>query len=72
MYEDDRQAKKQMQEYGIIKKNVDSILYPSPNRARSRNGKAKVLKLKNKLTFIRSLRYTIRMKVGELFEEKHD
>ena len=29
-----RQAKKQMQEYGIVKKNVDSILYPSQSRAR--------------------------------------
>ena len=26
LYEDYRQAKKQMQEYGIVKKNVDSIL----------------------------------------------
>ena len=34
LYADYRQAKKQMQEYGIIKKNVDSILYPSPNRAK--------------------------------------
>ena len=34
LYEDYRQAKKQMQEYGIVKKNVDSILYPSQSRAR--------------------------------------
>ncbi|MDO5762306.1 MAG: relaxase/mobilization nuclease domain-containing protein [Bacteroidales bacterium] len=34
LYEDYRQAKKQMQEYAIIKKNVDSILYPSQSRAR--------------------------------------
>ena len=34
LYADYRQAKKQMQEYGIIKKNVDSILYPSQNRAK--------------------------------------
>jgi len=27
-------AKKQMQEYGVVKKNVDSILYPSQSRAR--------------------------------------
>ena len=26
-------AKKQMQEYGIVKKNVDSILYPSQSKA---------------------------------------
>ena len=34
LYEDYRQAKKQMQEYGVVKKNVDSILYPSQSRAR--------------------------------------
>ena len=34
LYADYRQAKKQMQEYGIIKKNVDSILYPSQRRAK--------------------------------------
>ena len=34
LYEEYRKAKKQMQEYGIIKKNVDSILYPSQSRAR--------------------------------------
>ena len=34
LYEDYRQAKKQMQEYGIVKKNVDSILYPSQSKAR--------------------------------------
>ena len=34
LYEDYRKAKKQMQEYGVIKKNVDSILYPSKSRAR--------------------------------------
>ena len=34
LYGDYRQVKKQMQEYGIIKKNVDSILYPSQSRAR--------------------------------------
>ena len=34
LYADYRQAKKQMQEYGVIKKNVDSILYPSQNRAK--------------------------------------
>ena len=33
LYEDYRQAKKQMQEYGIVKKNVDSILYPSQSSA---------------------------------------
>ena len=37
LYEDYRQAKKQMQEYGVVKKNVDSILYPSQSRARSRS-----------------------------------
>ena len=34
LYEEYRKAKKQMSEYGIIKKNVDSILYPSQSRAR--------------------------------------
>ena len=34
LYEDYRQAKKQMQEYGVVKKNVDSILYPSQSKAR--------------------------------------
>ena len=34
LYEDYRKAKKQMQEYGVIKKNVDSILYPSKSRTR--------------------------------------
>jgi len=34
LYEDYRQTKKQMQEYGIVKKNVDSILYPSQSKAR--------------------------------------
>ena len=34
LYEEYREAKKQMQEYGIIKKNVDSILYPSQSRAK--------------------------------------
>lgn len=34
LYEDYRKAKKQMQEYGIIKKNVDSILYPSHSEAK--------------------------------------
>lgn len=34
LYEDYRQAKKQMQEYGIVKKNVDSILYPSQSKTR--------------------------------------
>ena len=34
LYEDYRKAKKQMQEYGVIKKNVDSILYPSQSKAR--------------------------------------
>lgn len=34
LYEDYRHAKKQMQEYGVIKKNVDSILYPSKSKAR--------------------------------------
>ena len=34
LYEDYRQAKKQMQEYGVVKKNVDSILYPSQSRAK--------------------------------------
>ena len=34
LYENYRKAKKQMQEYGVIKKNVDSILYPSQSRAR--------------------------------------
>ncbi len=34
LYEDYRQVKKQMQEYGIVKKNVDSILYPSQSKAR--------------------------------------
>ena len=34
LYEDYRKVKKQMHEYGIIKKNVDSILYPSQSRAR--------------------------------------
>ena len=34
LYEDYRKAKKQMQEYGIVKKNVDSILYPSQSKAR--------------------------------------
>lgn len=34
LYEDYRQVKKQMQEYGVVKKNVDSILYPSQSRAR--------------------------------------
>ena len=34
LYEEYRKAKKQMQEYGIIKKNVDSILYPSQSKAR--------------------------------------
>ena len=34
LYEDYRKAKKQMQEYGVIKKNVDSILYPSKSKAR--------------------------------------
>ena len=33
LYEDYRQAKKQMQEYGVVKKNVDSILYPSQSSA---------------------------------------
>ena len=31
---DYRQAKKQMQEYGVVKKNVDSILYPSQSKAK--------------------------------------
>lgn len=34
LYEDYRQAKKQMQEYSIVKRNVDSILYPSQSKAR--------------------------------------
>ena len=34
LYEDYRQAKKQMQEYGVVKKNVDSILYPSQSRTK--------------------------------------
>ena len=34
LYEEYRKAKKQMQEYRIIKKNVDSILYPSQSKAR--------------------------------------
>ena len=34
LYEDYRQAKKQMQEYGVVKKNVDSILYPSQSKAK--------------------------------------
>ena len=34
LYEDYRKAKKQMQEYGIVKKNVDSILYPSQSRVK--------------------------------------
>ena len=34
LYEDYRKAKKQMQEYGIIKKNVDSIIYPAKSKAR--------------------------------------
>ena len=34
LYEDYRKAKKQMQEYGVIKKNVDSILYPSQSKAK--------------------------------------
>ncbi|WP_235847412.1 hypothetical protein [Intestinibacillus massiliensis] len=34
-----RQAKQQMSEYGIIKKNVDSILYPSQSKTRNKNGK---------------------------------
>lgn len=34
LYEEYRKAKKQMNEYGIVKKNVDSILYPSQSRAR--------------------------------------
>ena len=34
LYEDYRKAKKHMQEYGIIKKNVDSILYPSQSKAK--------------------------------------
>ncbi|MBS6833398.1 MAG: endonuclease, partial [Clostridiales bacterium] len=34
LYEEYRKAKKQMQEYGIIKKNVDSILYPSQSKTR--------------------------------------
>ena len=34
LYEDYRQAKKQMQEYGVIKRNVDSILYPSQSKAK--------------------------------------
>ena len=32
LYEDYRQAKKQMQEYGVVKKNVDRILYPSQSK----------------------------------------
>ena len=40
LYEDYRQAKKQMQEYGVVKKNVDSILYPSQSRRGSRSDKA--------------------------------
>ncbi|HEK4595959.1 TPA: relaxase/mobilization nuclease domain-containing protein [Clostridioides difficile] len=34
LYDEYRQAKKQMSEYGIIKKNVDSILYPFQSKAR--------------------------------------
>ena len=34
LYEEYRKAKKQMQEYGIIKKNVDSILSPPQSRTR--------------------------------------
>ena len=34
LYEEYRKAKKQMQEYGIVKKNVDSILYPSQSKTR--------------------------------------
>ena len=32
LYEDYRQAKKQMQEYGVVKKNVDSITLPVPKQ----------------------------------------
>ena len=34
LYEEYRKAKKQMNEYGIIKKNVDSIIYPAQSKAR--------------------------------------
>ena len=34
LYEEYRKAKKQMNDYGVVKKNVDSILYPSQSRAR--------------------------------------
>ena len=33
LYEDYRQVKKQMQEYGVVNKNADSILYPSQSKA---------------------------------------
>ena len=34
LYEQYRRAKKQMEEYGVIKKNIDSILYPAHKRIR--------------------------------------
>ena len=34
LYDEYRKAKKQMNEYGIIKKNVDSIIYPAQSKAR--------------------------------------
>ena len=34
LYEEYRKAKKQMNEYGIIKKNIDSVLYPHKSKAR--------------------------------------
>ena len=34
LYEEYRKAKKQMNEYGIIKKNIDSALYPHKSKAR--------------------------------------
>ncbi len=34
LYEQYRKAKKQMEEYGVIKKNIDSILYPAHKRIR--------------------------------------
>ena len=34
LYEQYRKAKKQMEEYGVVKKNIDSILYPAHKRIR--------------------------------------
>jgi len=34
LYEQYRKAKKQMEEYGVVKKNIDSILYPVHKRIR--------------------------------------